>query len=323
MEESNYLRTYDIKSYETMTAISERYNKAVDKLVESVSKCGLPQYFMHCIYSRSMIVLIYLDQSLSNCSITIQERGSSKRNPKTVATTRVNRPHLKHILTKCYNKSVKDPNELNHYEAFTPEVYGETSFELICQILDHIQPITSENKFVDLGSGVGQVVLQVAALTDCSVSFGIEKATTPASYAKDMEKFFRFWMAFYGKSFRPFKLVPGDFLEADHREDILESTIVFVNNFAFGPEVDQSLKDIFADLKDGTRIFSSKSFCALNFRITARNLSGKYAKITFHVLTLEARGQRVHDMARRSNSTYCSVKIKVSFEVNDPKRRAG
>ena len=112
-----------------------------------------------------------------------------------------------------------------------------------------------------------------------------------------MEKWFRFWMGFYGKSFRPFKLVPGDFLDADHREDILESTIVFVNNFAFGPEVDQSLKDIFADLKDGTRIFSSKSFCALNFRITARNLSGKsYRRIRILRIqsSSEARGQRVH-----------------------------
>lgn len=36
--------------------------------------------------------------------------------------TRVSRPHLKHIIQKCYNKSVTDPNELNHYEAFTPEV---------------------------------------------------------------------------------------------------------------------------------------------------------------------------------------------------------
>ena len=62
-------------------------------------------------------------------------------------------------------------------------VYGETSFELICQILDKLHPISSENKFVDLGSGVGQVVLQVAALTDCQVSFGIEKANTPAKYA--------------------------------------------------------------------------------------------------------------------------------------------
>ena len=71
--------------------------------------------------------------------------------------TRVSRPHLKHILQKCYNKSVKDPNELNNYEAFTPEVYGETSFELICQILDKLHPISGENRFVDLGSGVGQV----------------------------------------------------------------------------------------------------------------------------------------------------------------------
>ena len=83
-------------------------------------------------------------------------------------------------------------------------------------------------------------------------------------------------MSFYGKSYSDFKLVHGDFLQQTHRPEILESTIVFVNNFAFGPEVDQHLKDIFADLTDGSRIFSSKSFCALNFRITDRNLSGKY-----------------------------------------------
>ena len=63
-------------------------------------------------------------------------------------------------------------------------MYGETSFELICQILDKLHPIDKENKFVDLGSGVGQVVLQVAALTNCSMSLGIEKANTPAKYAE-------------------------------------------------------------------------------------------------------------------------------------------
>lgn len=82
-------------------------------------------------------------------------------------------------------------------------------------------------------------------------------------------------MAFYGKVYSDFKLIHGDFLLPNNRPGILESTIVFVNNFAFGPEVDQSLKEIFADLQDGARIFSSKSFCALNFRITDRNLSGE------------------------------------------------
>ena len=164
MEGSQYLTTYDIKSYETMTAICERYNKAVDKHVKSVSV--RIQY--NCVRISPQISL--------SLQIGISALDSRR--------TRVTRPHLKHIITKCYNKSVKDPNELNHYEAFTPEVYGETSFELICQILDKLHPISKENKFVDLGSGVGQVVLQVAALTDCSFSLGIEKASTPATYAK-------------------------------------------------------------------------------------------------------------------------------------------
>ena len=94
-------------------------------------------------------------------------------------------------------------------------------------------------------------------------------------FIQELGKWFKFWMAFYGKSYSNFKLVHGDFLQQTHASEILESTIVFVNNFAFGPEVDQHLKDIFADLTDGSRIFSSKSFCALNFRITDRNLSGK------------------------------------------------
>ena len=92
-------------------------------------------------------------------------------------------------------------------------------------------------------------------------------------------------MKFYGKTYSKFKLSHGDFLEKQHRSAILQSTIVFVNNFAFGPEVDQHLKDIFADLNDGARIFSSKSFCALNFRITDRNLSGKIVLKLFKVLT--------------------------------------
>ena len=106
-------------------------------------------------------------------------------------------------------------------------------------------------------------------------------------------------MAFYGKTYSPFRLVHGDFLEYEHRSDILQSTIVFVNNFAFGPEVDQHLKDVFADLNDGARIFSSKSFCALNFRITDRNLSGMHKCVvstTFSYVKLGAifkeRGRR-------------------------------
>lgn len=38
--------------------------------------------------------------------------------------------------------------------------------------------------FIDLGSGVGQVVLQIAAATNCNLCIGIEKADLPAMYAE-------------------------------------------------------------------------------------------------------------------------------------------
>ena len=88
-----------------------------------------------------------------------------------------------------------------------------------------------------------------------------------------MDGHFRMWMRWYGKKFGEYKLIKGDFLLDEHREKINAATIVFVNNFAFGPHVDHQLKERFADLKDGAKIVSSKSFCPLNFRITDRNLS--------------------------------------------------
>lgn len=91
---------------------------------------------------------------------------------------------------------------------------------------------------------------------------------------QSMEVNFRKWLNWYGKRCGEYRLVKGDFLADEHRESITGATIVFVNNFAFGPTVDHQLKERFADLRDGARIVSSKSFCPLNFRITDRNLSG-------------------------------------------------
>lgn len=63
------------------------------------------------------------------------------------------------------------------------QVYGETSYDLICQMIDEIN-ITSDDIFLDLGSGVGQVVLQMAAATPCKICLGVEKADVPSRYAE-------------------------------------------------------------------------------------------------------------------------------------------
>ncbi|KAL1492765.1 hypothetical protein ABEB36_010966 [Hypothenemus hampei] len=231
--ENNILCDYDTRSYDSMKSLCDRFNRAIDSVVALEKGTSLPAQRLNKYPSRGL---------------------------------------LRHILQQTYNAAVTDPEKLNQYEPFSPEVYGETSYDLVCQMIDQIE-ITADDVFIDLGSGVGQVVLQMAAATPCKICLGLEKADVPSRYAESMNKNFRTWMQWYGKKYGEYKLIRGDFLTEEHREKINQATIVFVNNFAFGPSVDHQLKERFADLKDGARIVSSKSFCPLNFRITDRNLS--------------------------------------------------
>ncbi|TGZ54651.1 Histone-lysine N-methyltransferase, H3 lysine-79 specific [Temnothorax longispinosus] len=231
--ENNVLCDYDPRDYESMKSLCDRFNRAIDSLVQLEKGTSLPTQRLNKRPSRGL---------------------------------------LRHILQQTYNQAVVEPDKLNQYEPFSPEVYGETSYELVCQMIDQID-VTVDDVFVDLGSGVGQVVLQMAAATLCKICIGVEKADVPSKYAQSMEINFRKWLNWYGKRCGEYRLVKGDFLADEHRESITGATIVFVNNFAFGPTVDHQLKERFADLRDGARIVSSKSFCPLNFRITDRNLS--------------------------------------------------
>lgn len=97
---------------------------------------------------------------------------------------------------------------------------------------------------------------------------------------------FQKWMSWYGKQHGKYQLVKGDFLSDEHRDKITNATIVFVNNYAFGPQVDHMLKQRFADLKDGARIVSSRSFCPLNFRMSERNLSGNNFIVVENILNM-------------------------------------
>lgn len=167
------------------------------------------------------------------------------------------------------NSVVKEPHKLNQYKPFSLDVYGETSFDLVSQMIDKIG-ISVDDVFVDLGSGVGQVVLQIAGALQLKNCLGIERAEVPSQYAIEMDLTFRRWMRWFGKNYNEYEMINGDFLAEEHRERINSATILFVNNFAFGQRVDQQLIACFANLRNGTKIISSKAFCPLKFKINRR-----------------------------------------------------
>lgn len=244
LELDHILRDYDTKSYQSMKHVCDRYNQVIEEILQKDS------------------------------------RWSEQRRLRCRPSVRL----LRHIIQQCYNRAVVDPEKLNQYEPFSAGVYGETSFELIDQMINTIN-FSEYDQFIDLGSGVGQVVLQVAAATNCKSCYGIEKANWPAQYAEQMAYEFRNWMEFYGKTHSDFELVKGDFLAESHRDMINTSTVIFVNNFAFGPGVDHQLKERFHDLREGTKIVSSMEFRPFNMQISERNLSDIGAIMTVQELS--------------------------------------
>lgn len=229
----NILKDVDVNNYDSMKALTKRYNKAINNVLS-------------------------LEKGTQKFCDRLNQKASKEL--------------LHHVIQQTYSAAVTNAEELNKYQAFSPDVYGETSFDLIAQMINQIN-ITKDDVFIDLGSGVGQVILQVAATSMCKNCIGIERADVPAKYAEAMEKKFKFWMQWYGKKYGSFNLTKGDFFDDIHRDKFGEATVIFVNNFAFGPAVDHKLKQRFAELKHGTKIVSSKSFCPLNFRISDRNLT--------------------------------------------------
>ena len=57
-----------------------------------------------------------------------------------------------------------------------------------------------------------------------------------------MDFHFRRLMRWWGKRYGEYKILKGDFLDKEHSEKVNTANIIFVNNFAFGPNVDHQLK---------------------------------------------------------------------------------
>ncbi|CAF0952819.1 unnamed protein product [Rotaria sordida] len=225
------LATCDIHSYTHMKELCDKFNKIIDTHIK-------------------------LNRGTEAFSARLEKRATSKL--------------FRHILAQVYSRAVTDPDKLRAYEPFSPSVYGETSPDLIDSILKVIN-LTEDQTFIDLGSGVGNVVLHVAALANCKHVYGIEYEEVPATYACAMADEFRSWMRWYGKQYSEFQLDQGDFLTHSMIDErIKEADVIFVNNYVFGARVNHELKVKFMNMKDGAKIVSSREFCPEAFRLNDR-----------------------------------------------------
>ncbi|VDK50096.1 unnamed protein product [Cylicostephanus goldi] len=90
------------------------------------------------------------------------------------------------ICSLSFSRAVSNPQLLNnHYAPFSSGVYGETSYEQMQSIIDQIG-FRESDVFLDLGCGVGQLVMYVAGGTRVKRAVGIEINDLPAKYGAAM-----------------------------------------------------------------------------------------------------------------------------------------
>lgn len=181
---------------------------------------------------------------------------------------------VERILTQTYSRTVSPRvGLLKQYENGTDNVYGELLPKFISDILRKDTYMKSDQLFVDLGSGVGNVVLQAALQVGCE-SWGCEMMENASELAELQRREFIARCQLWGLAPGSINLERGDFLEnAAIGKALKRADVVLVNNQAFTPDLNEALTNLFLDLKDGCLIVSLKSFVPAGHKITARNLN--------------------------------------------------
>ncbi|KAK0501100.1 histone methylation DOT1, partial [Armillaria luteobubalina] len=137
------------------------------------------------------------------------------------------------LLEQSYSRLVATNfGELKKYKGGTDYVYGEILPGLVDEITS-IARLTSNSVFVDLGSGVGQIVGQVSLMVGC-FSYGIELDKSRAAIGKAMVENIRVRCNKWGAEIGVMEIEVGNMLNSPRVVEILgQADAVFIGNTKF------------------------------------------------------------------------------------------
>ncbi|KAF8971603.1 histone methylation protein DOT1-domain-containing protein [Flammula alnicola] len=180
---------------------------------------------------------------------------------------------LMRIIEENYQRTV-GPNvpSLKQYEAFSSTVYGELMPSLSYEMIN-ITELNEDSLFLDLGSGVGNVVVQASLQTGCK-SYGIELMPHPARVARDMAAQMKIRCRMWGVRVGEVELEEGNMLESKRVDELIaKADVVLVDNKVFEQSLNEALRPKFLDLKEGATVISLSPFVSsINARLTKRNV---------------------------------------------------
>lgn len=184
---------------------------------------------------------------------------------------------IKVLLQQVYDRAVSPQVDIlkkRHADAENEKdnTYGELRPDFVSEALT-LAGLKSNQVFVDLGSGVGNVVLQAALEFGCE-SFGCEMVENACKIATLQDKEFATRCQLWGIKSGKVQLEEGSFFENQATYNAIKrADVILVNNEVFSADTNGRLVHTFLDCKDGCKIISLQPFVEPGHEITDRNLN--------------------------------------------------
>lgn len=189
--------------------------------------------FMRTMTSINAILRVLKYPPLPDDPLLPPGKNSLKECVKTWSSTGMPKDVGLRLIDETYQRCVGPRvNTLRNYEAFSSETYGELMPSLVSDIIRRTG-LGEDSLFLDLGCGVGNVVLQASLQTGCR-SFGIEIMPAPAGIAKDQLEQLKVRARMWGVSMGEVELEEGDMLKSERVAKLMgEADVVLINNKVF------------------------------------------------------------------------------------------
>lgn len=174
----------------------------------------------------------------------------------------ISRFAMHQILLRIYSRVVStDSRKLRSYKAFTAEVYGELLPSFTSEVLEKVKLLPNQ-KFYDLGSGVGNTTLQAALEFGAQVSGGCELMEHASKLCKLQENLMIKHLSVFGlqQLNLNFALLQSFVDNEPVRLSCLDCNVLIINNYLFDANLNNEVGRLLYGLKTGTKIISLRNF---------------------------------------------------------------
>ncbi|KAL3234863.1 Histone-lysine N-methyltransferase, H3 lysine-79 specific [Nakaseomyces bracarensis] len=199
------------------------------------------------------------------------------------------RSFLHDFLQLVYTRSIHPhARKLKQYKAFSNYVYGELLPSFLTKVYAKCG-LSPEHVFMDLGSGVGNCVIQASLEFGCQLSFGCEIMESASEMTEVQMKEFENRCKLWGLKIAPIRYsLRESFINNPEVEKLIGSCdVLLINNFLFDAKLNSAVTKLIQHTKPGCKIITLKNLRSFGYTLDAFNLDNILNKIKVERFDLE------------------------------------